>query len=184
MRAQHGFSTRGSSWANWRVGEATLRNRGMRLRRTPELENNPPGWLTRSIHFRESLDRLGYKGEIIEASQTLIEVNPYAGFATLLERNPLPRTSLEGRLQRQLVLYLEGLDLQSPLDVLEEITRFHLLQGNIPQEGLHTADQLDCLCAAYTAHLVIAQPDQVLQVGDLEDGRITLPVSALLDRYP
>jgi hypothetical protein len=182
-RARHGFNARGKSWSNWRVCEAVLRGRGMNLRRTPELDENVPGWLARTLQLKEKLHWLGYGVTTEEDSLKLIEVNPYAGFATMLKRNPLSRNSLEGRLQRQLVLYLEGLDLYNPLDVLEEITRFHLLQGSIPQEGLHTAEQLDCLCAAFTAQMLMTQPDKILQVGDVEDGLITLPVTALLDRY-
>lgn len=91
---------------------------------------------------------------------------------------------MEGRMQRQLVLYLEGLDICNPLDFLEEITRFHLLEGNIALKGLHSAEELDCLCAAYVAHLVTEQPSRVMNVGDSDDGQIFLPVPSLLDRYP
>jgi predicted RNase H-like nuclease len=86
-------------------------------------------------------------------------------------------------MQRQLVLYLEGLDLPSPLHALEEITRHHLLSGYLPLDDLYEHDQLDALVAAYTAYLVGVDPKRVSQVGDREEGFITLPVEKLKDFY-
>jgi predicted RNase H-like nuclease len=83
-----------------------------------------------------------------------------------------------------MVLYLQGLDLMNPLTVLEEITRHHLLTGQLPLRGLLEHDELDALIAAYTAYLVGAKPERASQVGDREEGLITLPSPELKDFYP
>ena len=87
-------------------------------------------------------------------------------------------------MQRQLQLYLEGLDIPNPMHSLEEITRHHLLTGNLPLENLYDHEQLDAMMAAYTAYLAAMKPEEVVQVGDPEEGCITLPTGDLHDFYP
>ena len=130
---------------------------------------------------------MGFKFYIAEEEteqHAMIEVQPHTSFAVLLERRPFLKRNLEGRMQRQLVLYLEGLDIPNPMHALEEITRHHLLTGQIPLGGLYEHDQLDALVTAYTAYLVGVKPERVGQVGDGEEGLITLPVAKLKDFYP
>ena len=45
---------------------------------------------------------------------------------------PLARLSLEGRLQRQIILYEQGLRIKDPMDFFEEITRYKLAKGIWP----------------------------------------------------
>jgi predicted RNase H-like nuclease len=116
-------------------------------------------------------------------SRAVIEVHPHACYAVLLGRRPFLKQTLEGRLQRQLVLYLQGLDLLNPLQVLEEITRHHLLTGELPLQGLHDHDELDALAAAFTAHQVAMKPERISQWGDREEGLITVPTPDLKDFY-
>jgi predicted RNase H-like nuclease len=66
---------------------------------------------------------------------------------------------------------------------LEEITRHRLLHGVIPIEQLPTQEQLDALLAAYTAWLAIKKPDEVTQLGNKQEGFITLPAGTLLEQY-
>jgi hypothetical protein len=114
----------------------------------------------------------------------LIEVQPHAAFTALLDHRPFLKRDLEGRMQRQLVLFLEGLDVPNPMHAVEEITRHHLLTGNLPFEGLYGPDQLDTLMAAFVAFLVGVKPERVSQVGDVDEGLITLPVAKLREFYP
>jgi hypothetical protein len=60
-----------------------------------------------------------------------------------------PRTTLEGRLQRALILYDEGLQINDPMDFFEEITRHKLLQGVLPNENLYSFRALDAMVMAY-----------------------------------
>jgi predicted RNase H-like nuclease len=119
----------------------------------------------------------------VSPEKMMIEVHPHACFAVLLGHRPLLKANLEGRLQRQMVLYLEGIDLRNPVHTLEEITRQHLLSGSLPLDGLHNHDELDALAAAFTAYLVHQKPARVCQVGDPGEGLITLPAAGLKDRY-
>jgi hypothetical protein len=69
----------------------------------------------------------------------------------VFQPNLFPRQSLEGRLQRALILYDEGLQIPDPMDFFEEITRHKLLQGVLPSENIYSSRQLDALAMAYVA---------------------------------
>jgi predicted RNase H-like nuclease len=101
----------------------------------------------------------------------------------LLERIPLPKRSLEGRLQRQLALHSRTMAVPDPMRIFEEITRFRLMQGILPLEKLHTYHELEALVAAYTAWAAAKKPDEVTLLGDTEEGQIVLPAAALKLKY-
>jgi hypothetical protein len=71
------------------------------------------------------------------------------------------RRTLEGRIQRALILYDEGLQIPDPMDFFEEITRHKLLRGVLPLENIHTSRELDALAAAYLAWMTVHRPNQV-----------------------
>lgn len=175
-----------ATWGQWKLCEYELRRRNLRLYNTPAREQDAPRWMRVGFELYRRLWGLGFRfyeaGEPA-APRTMLEVHPHACFGALLERRPFLKQTLEGRLQRQLALYRQGLDLRDPLQVLEEITPHHLLTGQVPLTGLHTHDALDALAAAYTAYLAGVKPGQVCQVGDPEEGLITLPAARLLDHY-
>ena len=112
-----------------------------------------------------------------------LETNPHASFCVMIGSVPLSKTSLEGRLQRQLLLYEHGVRIKDPMDFFEEITRYKLAKGIWPMELLYLPEQLDALVAAYTAWMALTKPDGVLMIGDEEEGEIVLPVSALEEKY-
>jgi predicted nuclease with RNAse H fold len=187
VRRRLNLSPRGRTWRQWRLGEYELRRRNVRLYNTPDTIETAPRWVQNGFKMFLRLRDVGYRhfesGKEI-APRTLLEVIPHASFALLLERRPFLKRTLEGRMQRQLILYLEGLDLINPMKCLEEVTRHHLLTGHLPLEGLYQPDQLDALVAAYTAYLTGLEPARVSQVGDREEGLISLPVNELKDFYP
>ncbi len=111
------------------------------------------------------------------------EFHPHGRFVVRLERRPFLKQTLEGRLQRQMVLYLQGLDIPDPLKTLEEITRHHLPSGELPMCGLLAHDELEGLVADCTACLVSLRPERTSQVGDRQEGCITLPVPELKPFY-
>ncbi len=186
VRRRYNLRPNGRTWSGWKVCEYELRRRNIRLYRTPADVQAAPRWMQTGFTIYRRLRSLGYRfyerGQE-PASRTLIEVHPHGCFAVLLGHRPLLKGTLEGRLQRQLVLYREGLDIPNPMLALEEITPHHLLRGHLPLEGLYQHDQLDALVAAYTAYLVAVKPEQVCQVGDREEGLITLPAGELKDFY-
>ncbi|HEX5837669.1 MAG TPA: hypothetical protein VFY26_07545 [Anaerolineales bacterium] len=79
----------------------------------------------------------------------------------------LPRRTIDGRIQRALILYEEGLQLGDPMDYYEEITRHKLLQGILPAETIYSIRQLDALAAAYIAWMAENRPGQVVTRGEL-----------------
>ncbi len=174
------------TWGQWKVCEYELRRRNIRLYNTPGKEKDAPAWMRQGFSLFKRLAAAGFQHYVAGEARTdrmMVEVHPHACYAALLERRPFLKGSLEGRLQRQLVLYVEGFEVQSPVHVLEEITRHHLLTGDLPLTGLYDHDQLDALMAAYTAYLVGVKPARVSQVGDRDEGLITVPVAELKSFY-
>lgn len=187
VRRRFNLQPEGSTWAKWRICEYELRRRNIRLYNTPGQERAAPRWVQNGFSMYRRLQELGFKPYVMNKKLSAcmyLEATPHACFSVLLERRPFLKGTLEGRMQRQLVLYLEGLDLTNPLYVMEEITRHHLLKGNLPLDGLLGANALDALVAAYTAYLVGEEQARTNQVGHGEEGWVTLPVAALKDFYP
>ena len=91
--------------------------------------------------------------------------------------------SLEGRLQRQLVLHSQGLDIPDPMRFFEEITRYRIIKGMLPLEVLYEARKLDALAAAFTAWVAATAPSEVTLLGHPDEGLMVLPVSELKPRY-
>jgi predicted RNase H-like nuclease len=112
-----------------------------------------------------------------------MEVYPHASYTCLLGLTPFPKHTLEGRLQRQLVLYELKMNVPDAMRVFEEITRHRLLKGILSIDSLYSPGELDALVAAYTAWVAATQPDQTLVLGDPQEGQIVLPVPVLKDRY-
>lgn len=186
VRLGYGLPAKGDTWAGWKVCEYELRRRNIRLYRTPGEESEAPRWMRKGFALFRQLTGLGF--EFFEQGgsplrRALIEVHPHACFTVILGRRPFLKDTIEGRLQRQLVLYLEGIDAPDPMRSLEEITRHHLLESRLPLPDLYDHDRLDALAAAYTAFLVGEQPERVSQVGDTDEGLITLPTDELLEFY-
>src|SRR2546425_80840 len=69
------------------------------------------------------------------APRQVLEVHPHACFTVLLGHLPTPKNTLEGRLQRQLVLYRAGVGVPDPMQALEELTAHHLLAGTMELPG-------------------------------------------------
>jgi len=187
VRRRFNLDPDSATWGRWKVCEYELRRRNIRLYNTPEDEAQAPRWMRTGFLLYRRLKALGFRffhpGED-PGPRVMLEVHPHACYAALLGRRPFLKQTLEGRLQRQLVLYLQGLDIPDPLKTLEEITRHHLLSGELPLHGLLAHDELDALVAAYTAYLVGLKPERTSQVGDRQEGCITLPAAQLKDFYP
>jgi predicted nuclease with RNAse H fold len=186
VRSRFNLQPNGDTWRDWRVAEYELRRRNIRLYNTPSDRKAAPGWVRTGFEFFKRLRSMGYRAFQADQkphSHQMLEVQAHACYTVLLERIPFLKGTLEGRMQRQLRLYLDGLDIPNPMAVIEEITRHHLLSGHLPLNGLLEKDELEALAAAYVAYLVGVQPDDVSQVGDAEEGLITLPVGELKDMY-
>jgi hypothetical protein len=166
-------------WLGYKVCEYLLRQRGIGLYATPNDEAAAPSWMQVGFQLYGGLRAAGFEryqpGRA--AARQVLEVHPHACFTVLLGHLPTPKNLLEGRLQRQLVLYRAGVGVPDPMAALEELTAHHLLAGTLDLPGLLSHDALDALAAAYTACLASTAPDQVTPIGDREEGEIVLPIA-------
>jgi hypothetical protein len=184
VRARLSPAPRPGRWTNFRLAEYELRQHNITVPQTPAQECDCPNWMRMGFTLFRRLESLDYRPFPQEnAALQCLEVYPHASFAALLGHIPFPKHSLEGRLQRQLILYECRLNLSNPMRIFEEITAHRLLQGILPLENLHPPEELDALVAAYTAWLAGTRGEQVTLLGDAEEGQLVLPVAELKDRY-
>ena len=172
-------------WGNFRMAEYLLRQRHINSPKTPSQEKDCPNWMRMGFKlYRRLEEELGYQAYPDENGQRLsLEVYPYACYTVLLGLPPYPKNALEGRLQRQLILSEQKINVADPMRFFEEITRYRLLHGMLPEEGVYTPGELDALVAAYTAWKASLHPEQVTCLGHADEGQVVLPVSELKSRY-
>jgi len=186
VRRRFNLRPDGRTWVKWRVSEYELRKRNIRMVSTPDRKEDAPRWIQTGYTLYRRLAKMEFHhlqpNESVQPP-AILEVLPHACYSVLLERRPFLKNSLEGRIQRQLVLHLEGVALPNPIRVLEEITRDDLLSSHLPLEGLHTPEELDALVSAYTAYLAVNTPERLSHVGAREEGWVFLPTSNLRDFY-
>jgi len=172
-------------WGNFRMAEYLLRQHHINSHKTPSQEKDCPNWMRMGFKLHHRLEEeLGYRAYPGEDSQNVsLEVYPYACYTVLLGQPPYPKNALEGRLQRQLVLYEQKINVHDPMRFFEEITRHRLLHGMLPEEGVYTPGELDALVAAFTAWKAVLHPEQVTCLGHPDEGQVVLPVAELKSRY-
>ena len=171
-------------WFDFRLCEYLLRQHNISTPQTSSSVEKCPNWMKVGFHFYSRLEGMGYRPyPDEECPLQYMEVYPHACFTTLLGLIPFPKNSLEGRLQRQLILHELKINVRDAMEVFEEITRYRLLNGILPTDHMYKPAELDALVSAYTAWLAALQPDQVLRIGDREEGELVLPVAELKARY-
>lgn len=170
--------------AEFRLAEYELREHGITVSGTPSSAALSPAWIQMGFDLYRKLEKLGFvKYPNEESKHLLLETHPHACYCVMIGQPPLSKPSLEGRLQRQLVLYERGVKLKDPMDFFEEITRHKMLHGVWPLELLYLPEQLDALVAAYTAWLAVNKAEKTISVGDEREGRIVLPEKELKEKY-
>lgn len=165
-----------------RVAEYVLRAKGIHVGMTPSILP----LCTQAIHvgfeIYQILSSLGYSVEE-NAPLRMIETSAHAVYCVLAGVNPLPKLTLEGRLQRQLLLFDGGLQIKDPMEFLEEVTRHKLLKGILPWDELYKIETLDAMSSALTALYTLDKEKMFCTVGDKNEGQIFLPVAELLAAY-
>lgn len=170
--------------AEYRLAEYELRERGITVTGTPANQALSPGWMQAGFVLYRKLNKMGFaKYPAGDAPHQVLETHPHACFCVLAGDVPLPKLSLEGKLQRQLILYERGVRISDPMEFFEEITRFRVMKGAWALELLYLPEQLDALVAAYTAWLASNKPDEVSFIGDQKEGLILLPGPNLKEKY-
>lgn len=184
VRAKLSPSPPPGRWTNFRVVEFILRRHNIRIPQTPNKESDCPNWMKMGFHLYRRLEDFGYRPYPGESeNRQYMEVYPHACFSALLGILPFLKNTLEGRLQRQLVLYEQEIKVPDPMRVFEEFTRYRLMKGILPVEDLCTPGELDAIAAAYTAWMAATQPDCVMLLGESEEGQVVVPVPALNSQY-
>jgi hypothetical protein len=167
-----------------RMAEFELREHGIAIAGTPSHEDYCPAWMQLGFALYRKLADIGFNPYNQDGTNRhVLETHPFACFCVLAESAPFPKPTLEGRLQRQSILFDKGLRINDAMSFFEEITRFKLIKGILPMDVLHTPEQLDMMVAAYTAWLGVNRPEEVTNIGDKTEGKISLPISELRGKY-
>jgi hypothetical protein len=170
--------------SDMRQAESKLREHGILISPTPSRPEACPAWMQMGFDLYRRLEQAGfYQYPAETATRHWLETHPQAAFCALLGLLPLPKPTLEGRLQRQIALYEQGVGIKDPMEFFEEITRHKLLHGALPMELVYSAEELDTLMAAYMAYCVINCPLEMMLIGDAGEGQIALPVAQLKEKY-
>ena len=171
-------------WTGFRLAEYLLRQHHIATYKTPAAEQDCPAWMRMGFQLYRRLEGFGYQPyPAAEAPLQWLEVYPHACYCALLGQVPLPKNTFEGRIQRQLALVEQELDIPDPMELFEEITRYRLLQGILPLDELYSQGELDALVAAYTAWLAADQPAKVTALGDPAEGVVIVPAAELKRHY-
>lgn len=182
-REKLGLNPKTRLYASYRVCEYELRRRGIGLYRAPRKPAKARPWMKLGWEVYDLLQKGGYVMHPQDGAQQLVETLSHASFAALLQKRPYRKTTLEGRLQRQLALFNEGLDIEDPMTFFEEWTRHRIVSGELVYDDLLEPIELDALVAAYTGLLLSEAPEHITLVGDADEGIIAVPAATLEDRY-
>jgi predicted nuclease with RNAse H fold len=170
--------------SDMRQAEYELRECGISVSPTPSRPEACSAWMQMGFDFYRRLESAGFKQyPADEASHRWLETHPHAAFCALLGQLPLPKPTLEGRLQRQIALYEQGVGIKDPMEFFEEITRHKLLRGILPMDLIYASEELDTIIAAYVAYSAYCHPQNMKFIGDAQEGQLALPVADLKERY-
>ena len=167
-----------SRFTNLRLCEYELITRGFSSTRTPSTVESCTPSLQRALRFSSELAVQGFqRWPSPGAERQLMEINPDSAYAQLLGDKLNSLRTIEGRIQRQLLLQEEHLNVRDPMIFFEEITRRRLMTGQLPEGILLAPAELNALAAAFCAWSAYTNPTGVTLLGDANEGRIVLPVS-------
>jgi hypothetical protein len=100
--------------AELRLAEHELRERGIAVTKTAASAALCPEWMRVGFKLYRKLQRMGFQRyPEKDLTHQILETNSYACFCVLAGHVPLARLSLEGRLQRQIILYEHGLRIKT-----------------------------------------------------------------------
>ncbi len=182
-RHRLGLEPNRASYSTLRVCEYELRKRKIAIYSTPKTPDQAPQWMKEGWRLYDGLRKAGFVEHPRSGERQMLETYPHAAFTALVGRRPYSKSSIEGLLQRQLILFEEGVDVPDPMPHLEEWTRHRIKTGQIGRKNVLDHDSLDALMAAYTAFVVDKEPRNAIAVGDTAEGQLVLPVESLKDLY-
>lgn len=178
VRQKFELPVNSKTYTNMRMVEYELLQRGLNVPRTSSTLEDCSAWNQRGFDLYRSLAGVGYQPyPSLESVPLFMETQPEAAFRFLVDQPLYEPRSLEGRLQRQLILFEHGVRVPDPMDFFEEVTRFKLLHSNIPLNMVLSQPELNALVSAYTVFLAACKPEKVALNGAVEEGQILLPIS-------
>jgi Protein of unknown function (DUF429) len=184
VRDQLSPPPRPGRWTTFRLVEYLLRQHGISCYKTPADVKACPNWMQMGFHLYRRLEQMGYQPyPANKNSLQWMEVYPHASFCCLLGHIPLAKNTLEGRIQRQLVLHNSKVNVPDPIDLIKGLTAQHVLQGTLPTSRLYSQGELDALVAAYTAWQSANHPKEITSLGETVEGLVVLPVAELKRSY-
>ena len=126
--------------------------------------------------LKKKIAQAGFKPYLTSnAPKQWVQTIPLECFRSLSGQIPQSRRTLGGLIQRTLILYDQGLQINDPMGFFEEITRHHLMAGVMPMELLYSASEVDALAAAYVSWMLINKPVQVDLTKGVGQGMILIP---------
>jgi len=180
IRKRLSVKSRLGRWANLRLVEYELLERGVNVPKTPDSIDRSPRWMQLGFKLFKELRNLGYADYPDKAvDHQCFECQGEAAFWNLLGHVPLTADTLEGCLQRQMVLGIAGLQVPDAMRFFLEVTRHKLLQNQLPMEMVYSAGELNALIAAYTAFLCTQKENETICIGEIDEGVIILPANSI-----
>ncbi len=169
-------------WANLRLVEYELAERGISVTKTPDSKKNIPKWMALGFQLFKELANIGYETyPNLIAPKQFFESHGEACFWNLLGHTPLEEGTLEGRLQRQVVLRMCGVSIPDAMQFFQEITRHRLLSSQLPLENIYTNPELNAIASGYTAWLAANEPEKIIRTGHWKEGFVYLPNTNIQD---
>jgi hypothetical protein len=166
-------------WIDLRLAEYELHAAGITVPHTPAREKDCHGWQRHGFTLAENFSSYGYQqySPSEDAPRQMLETQTDAIFHLITGNVPAEDRSLEGRLQRQLLLHERDIPVTDPMDLFEEITRFRLLKGELAVNNVLSTGELNALMATWMAWLAVNEPEKVQKFGDPAEGQLFLPIS-------
>jgi len=163
-------------WANLRLVEYELAERGISVTKTPDSKKNIPKWMALGFQFFKELENIDFEPyPSLIAPKQFFESHGEACFWNLLRHAPLEKGTLEGCLQRQVVLRMCGVNIPDAMHFFREITQHRLLSSQLPVDDIYTNPELNAIASGFTAWLAVNHPEKTVKAGHAEEGFVFLP---------
>jgi hypothetical protein len=167
-----------SRFTEMRVCEYQLFCKGLAPIRTPRNVGRFSPGIQRAFKFASELGLNGFQfWPFPNCRYQMIETNSDAICQSLMGVRPFAANSLEGRIQRQILLQSKGIPVEDAMEFFEEVTRHRLLTSKLPDEKILVPTALNALLAALTAWVVLNRPAEYTRVGELDEGTIIVPTT-------
>lgn len=161
-------------WDDLRLVEYQLLKKGYPIYKTSRTEERIKGWMENSFRLFKGLEADGIStfDEGRDAKGTFVEASPEACYLQWASHKLLPKRSLIGRMQRQLIIYELRIRISDPMIALEEITRNKIRQGKIPEGILYDHSELQAIALATLGWNLTFYPKRINLVGTDLEGKI------------